>query len=289
GSVGRPRAVINPDFLRWAHNYRTTTGIADFLGLSRRTVRRALLEHHIVTPGGVPFEDNDTENADAGMPSNFHPDIENAVRSIPSSSSNRRSNISNDTLDSLISLLRTHYPRAGIQLLHGMLRRLGQIVPYEDIRQSLIRVDPVHRVFDRIRIRRRRYSVPGPNSLWHHDGHHHSSRSVHNVRIERLWVDVSNYITQHWNDYFTHLEIDHQLDASSPNHIWLLQYLFLPVINQSLNFWVEAWNCHRISQRRGDGPARSPEDMWGFNMLSQGIRGDSVDQFVMSDDELEVF
>ncbi|KAJ3770384.1 hypothetical protein FB446DRAFT_647046 [Lentinula raphanica] len=114
-------------------------------------------------------------------------------------------------------------------------------------------------------------------------------RSVHNVRIERLWVDVSNYITQHWNDYFTRLEMDHQLDASNPNHIWLLQYLFLPAINQSLNFWVEAWNCHRISQRRGDGPARSPEDMFGFDMLTQGLRGDSLDQFSMSEEELEVF
>ncbi|KAJ3768271.1 hypothetical protein FB446DRAFT_766700 [Lentinula raphanica] len=114
-------------------------------------------------------------------------------------------------------------------------------------------------------------------------------RSVHNVRIERLWVDVSNYITQRWNDYFTHLELEHQLDVDKRSHIWLLQHLFLHAINQSLNFWVAGWNCHRISQRRGDGPARSPEDMWGFDMLTQGMRGDSLDQFAMSEEELEVF
>jgi hypothetical protein len=29
-------------------------------------------------------------------------------------------------------------------------------------------------VFQRITIRRRTYHVPGPNSLWHHDGQHGS-------------------------------------------------------------------------------------------------------------------
>ncbi|KAJ3841308.1 hypothetical protein F5878DRAFT_650604 [Lentinula raphanica] len=279
------------DFLRWAYTHRTTTGIAEFLGLSRRTVRRALLEQGLVAPGNDPFQDQDsaqeghTLEPNLDIPSSFHPEIEDAARSIQSSSSStRRSNMSNDTLDSFIRLLRTHYPRAGIQMLHGMLRRLGQVVPYENIRRSLIRVDPVHRVFERIKIRRRRYNVPGPNSLWHHDGHH-----LHNVRIERLWVDVSNYISQHWNNLFTRLEMDHQLDVSNRNHIWLLQHLFLNIINQSLSFWAEAWNCHRISQRHGDGPTRSPEDMWGFDMLVHGVRGDPIDQFAMSDEELEVF
>ncbi|KAJ3831462.1 hypothetical protein EV361DRAFT_813257 [Lentinula raphanica] len=114
-------------------------------------------------------------------------------------------------------------------------------------------------------------------------------RSVHNVRIERLWVDVSNYITQHWHDDLTELETSHQLDVTNRNHIWLLQHLFLNAINQSLYFWAEAWNCHRISQRNGDGPARSPEDLWGFDMLAHGLRGDSLDQFAMTDEELEVF
>ncbi|KAJ3873917.1 hypothetical protein F5051DRAFT_336803 [Lentinula edodes] len=112
-------------------------------------------------------------------------------------------------------------------------------------------------------------------------------RSVHNVRIEHLWVDVSHYISQSWNDLFTILEMRYGLDITNTNHIWLLQHLFLPTINEQLAFWAESWNHHRISQR--NGPARSPEDMFGFDMLVHGIQGDSLDQFAMSDEELEVF
>lgn len=61
--------------------------------------------------------------------------------------------------------------------MDGMLRRLGYVIQRERIRQSLIRIDPVQRVFERIRIRRRVYSVPGPNALWHHDGQHGASFS----------------------------------------------------------------------------------------------------------------
>ncbi|KAF8183360.1 hypothetical protein K438DRAFT_1501080, partial [Mycena galopus ATCC 62051] len=45
-------------------------------------------------------------------------------------------------------------------------------VAIEQIRQSLLRIDPVWRIFERICIHRRDYRVLGPNSLWHHDGQH---------------------------------------------------------------------------------------------------------------------
>ncbi|KAJ7238333.1 hypothetical protein B0H12DRAFT_995577, partial [Mycena haematopus] len=55
GGRGRPRIVIDPDFLLWAYNQRTTAGIHRFLGVSRDTVRRALLEYGIVSPQEDPF------------------------------------------------------------------------------------------------------------------------------------------------------------------------------------------------------------------------------------------
>ncbi|KAJ3815578.1 hypothetical protein F5876DRAFT_30466 [Lentinula aff. lateritia] len=304
GRPGRPRTVIDPNFLRFAYQHRSTSGISNFLDVSRSTLRRRLLEYGIASPGANPFprmvgsvedthridvhSDNSDELLDAEVPQPAHlpEDVRAEASSIPSSSSpGYISRISDEQLDSLLGRLRIHYHRAGIRMLDGMLRRLSIIVPYERIRQSLIRIDPIHRVFDRIRIRRRGYSVPGPNSVWHHDGHHR--QSVHNVRIERLWVDVSHYVSQTWHDMFTLLEIRHGLQVSNVNHIWLLQHLFLPVINDQLAFWAESWNSHRVSQRHG--PARSPEDMFVFDSLVNGIRGEPLDQFAMSDEELEIF
>jgi hypothetical protein len=80
--------------------------------------------------------------------------------------------INDEELDLIISQLRQQFTRAGITMLHGMLQQLGYRIPRERIRRSLYRIDPVHRIFGRIRIRRRTYSVAGPNSLWHHDGQH---------------------------------------------------------------------------------------------------------------------
>ncbi|KAJ3930310.1 MAG: hypothetical protein NXY57DRAFT_898320 [Lentinula lateritia] len=306
GQRGRPRTVINPDFLSWAYSHRTTSGISQFLGISRATVRRRLLENNIALPGIDPFPSNADSSAynrqpgslegsrtdeilDAQIeaPISLPEEIYAQAASIASNSSSATylSSISDSQLDALLSQLRVHYCRAGIRMLDGMLRRVGHIVPYERIQHSLLRIDPIHRVFDRIRIRRRGYSVPGPNSLWHHDGHHR--QSIHNVRIERLWVDVSHYISQTWHDLFTDLELHHGLDASNINHIWLLQYLFLPTINEHLAFWAEGWNNHRISQR--NGPSRSPEDMFGFDMIANGMRGESLDEVAMTDEELEVF
>ncbi|KAF8824944.1 hypothetical protein HHX47_DHR7000552 [Lentinula edodes] len=111
--------------------------------------------------------------------------------------------------------------------------------------------------------------------------------SVHNVRIERLWVDVSHYVSQHWHDAFTALEVHHDLDVQNVNHIWLIHHLFLRQINDSLAFWAESWNSHRV--RKNNGPSRSPEDRFGFDMFVQGFRGEALDQFAMSDEELEVF
>ena len=57
-------------------------------------------------------------------------------------------------------------------MLDGMLCHLGQRISRERIRASLLRIDPVQWVFEHIHIWQRVYSVPGPNSLWHHDGQH---------------------------------------------------------------------------------------------------------------------
>lgn len=112
-------------------------------------------------------------------------------------------------------------------------------------------------------------------------------RSVHNIRIERLWVDVTAQVGAFWADIFTELELRYGLNINNIYHIWLLHYLFLPTINSQLAFFAESWNQHRIQIR--NGPNRSPADMFGFDMFVHGIRGDELpDDIMLSEEELEV-
>jgi hypothetical protein len=190
GRRGRPAIHIDPDFLRWAYSLRSTSSISRFLHVSRQSVRSALLEHGIAVPQADPFihsreepdgtDDLDTSaatadsllNPDLPLPPAFPPDISAPAGQHTVSFTAPLSTLPDAELDEHILRLRRHYCRAGVTMLHGMLLRLGHRIPRERIRQSLLRIDPVQRVFERIRIRRRTYSVPGPNSLWHHDGQH---------------------------------------------------------------------------------------------------------------------
>ena len=74
-------------------------------------------------------------------------------------------------------------------------------------------------------------------------------RSIHNVRIERLLVDVTAQFGNKWSEFFTSLELHCGLDIGNRNHIWLLQYLFLADINAEADFFEESWNFHRIQMR----------------------------------------
>ncbi|KAJ6551615.1 hypothetical protein B0H19DRAFT_950801 [Mycena capillaripes] len=116
-------------------------------------------------------------------------------------------------------------------------------------------------------------------------------RSVHNVRIERLWVDITAQIGATWADVFVLLELHHGLNINNASHIWLLHYLFLNQINQQLQFFMGSWNQHQIHIR--DGPNRSPADLFGFDMLVHGVRGIDPrvrvqEEPIMSEAELEV-
>ena len=79
-----------------------------------------------------------------------------------------------------------------------------------------------------------------------------------------------------WADIFADLEVHHGLDVHNECHIWLIHYLFLTTINEEADFWVDTWNHHRIQIR--DGPNRSPIDMFGFDMLVHGFRGDDLQE-----------
>lgn len=83
------------------------------------------------------------------------------------------------------------------------------------------------------------------------------------------------------------LELHHGLDINSDQHIWLLHVLFLPLINQELELFRDSWNFHKIQLR--NGPNRSPIEMFGFDMMVHGVRGDALSNDELSDEELEVY
>ena len=69
--------------------------------------------------------------------------------------------------------MRTHGNLVGYSLMSRHLRSLGLRVQRDRIRASIARVDPENsRIRWAVVVSRRAYSVPGPNSLWHIDGHH---------------------------------------------------------------------------------------------------------------------
>lgn len=203
GRRGRPRVVIDPVFLRWAIAHRGATAIARFLGCSRTTVRNALLDHGILEPGSNPFPTTVVENTDDASNVPPVPDLLLVVDDDPAapphlappSSTAVISTWTDDELDDAIHHLRIHFPRAGGDMINGMLRRLGHRVPMRRIRESIHRIDPVRRVFGRLQLTRRVYHVSGPNALWHHDGQHGASHFLHRcgptsspfIRPHSLW------------------------------------------------------------------------------------------------------
>lgn len=185
GSQGQPPIFIDPDFLQWAYGHRSVSGIAWFLHISCWTVQKARVHYGIAEAQDSPFrpsiELEDLLEVDTLLdPQNENVHIiQGSAR--PSNSTDvgpvvsftgPLSTLCDEALDAIILQLRAHFCRAGISMLDGMLRWLGHQLPCDQIRESLMCIDPVHHVFQHIRIHRQVYSVPGPNSLWHHNGQH---------------------------------------------------------------------------------------------------------------------
>lgn len=95
-------------------------------------------------------------------------------------------------------------------------------------------------------------------------------RSVHNIRIERLWRDVTRGFGLKWKNFFVDLEAEAGLQPDNDAHIWLLHYLFLQAVNNDAAEWAEVWNSHNV--RIQGERERSPRDMFFFGQLENGWR-----------------
>ena len=73
--------------------------------------------------------------------------------------------------------------------------------------------------------------------------------SVHNSRIERLWVEVGTRFTRRWHAFFMRLEAYHHLDCHDSHHLWLLHKLFLDNINHDCHEFQRIWNAHPLPRK----------------------------------------
>ena len=92
-----------------------------------------------------------------------------------------------------------------------------------------------------------------------------AGRSVHNQRIERLWVDVFAGCTSLYYHLFYHMEQTGQLNIDDVVHMFCLHYVFLPRINHALAVFKDAWNCHPLATEGN----LSPLQLWMSGLARQ--------------------
>jgi hypothetical protein len=83
-------------------------------------------------------------------------------------------------------------------------------------------------------------------------------KSTHNQRIERLWRDVFSGCLSLFYGLFLTMEEEGILDRENDTHIWCLHYVFLPISNEHIRNWRDAWILHPIRTERN----KTPFQLW---------------------------
>lgn len=162
GRPGRPRVEIEPGLLSTALGLRSKTRIAKTANCCARTIRRRQLDYGINIPG----------------PGHLQPQ---PLQQLPT--------IGDDELDAYLAIIMQDFPSFGRRMAMAALRSSGVMVPESRVRESLVRVTGVPRVFGGRRVERRMYQVAGANSLWHHDGQH--GRPILSLFLRPRVVDLT--------------------------------------------------------------------------------------------------
>jgi len=159
GNVGRPTIHIPPGTLATALGFRGPTHLASVFNCSARTVRRRALEYGLAEPGPPVYVEYEHDD---GTTFKFYGGGNDPI-----------STLSDNDLDEITSQIVEIFPNFGRRMIDGHLQHLGHRVPRSRIQASYSHVHGAPASsFGPRRIQRRVYSVPGPNSLAHHDGQH---------------------------------------------------------------------------------------------------------------------
>ncbi|PIL36082.1 hypothetical protein GSI_01742 [Ganoderma sinense ZZ0214-1] len=212
GRRGRPPKKIQRQFLQFALEMRGPAAIARLLNCSSRHVRHEALRLGLAMPGDPVF--SSTTDAEG-----------NHIRQHTMSTA-PVSTLTDDELDQALIAMLASFPHFGRKLIASNLRSQGHRVPDARIRSSYLRVRGVPAAFGQRIIVRKKYQVPGPNSLVHHDGQHGLIR----------WKLVIHCFIDGYSRFITGLRVH------TNNHAETVLTLFL-----------ETATCHGVPSRvRGD-------------------------------------
>lgn len=111
-------------------------------------------------------------------------------------------------------------------------------------------------------------------------GSHVTGKSVHNQRIERLWVDVYTQVVDYFYREFYTLEEQGILNPEKDTHMFALHKVYVKSINEKLSYFQKAWNSHTIRTTR-----KSPRQMWISGMLENMNSGHTATEEVFRPNE----
>ena len=80
--------------------------------------------------------------------------------------------------------------------------------------------------------------------------------SKHNTRIERLWRDYRDKVSSFYMSLFRHLEHEYGMDIENKRHMYTLQYMFLPRINEHNGSFINSYNNHPLRTENNRSPNR---------------------------------